>query len=94
MRPAKVSFGGVGSMPCVICDVSLGGAGLSVPGPRWVLNGFELGDVFSGVTRKVAVVWRDEAAMGVRFVDEGDWPKAPRRVVTTTFGRRRQPGQR
>jgi len=87
-RPAKVSFNGVDTMPCVIRDVSIGGAGLSVSGSRWVLNGFDLGDVFSGVTRKVVVVWRDEAAMGVKFVDEGAWPKAPQRVVRTAFGRR------
>ena len=75
-------------MPCFIRDVSMGGAGLSVPGPRWVLNGFDLADIFSGVTRKVVVVWRDEAEMGVKFVDDGAWPKAPRRALPIPFGRR------
>ena len=88
LRPAKVSFAGTASTPCYIRDVSMGGAGLSVTGPRWVLNAFDLWDVFSGTTRKVVVVWRDQAEMGVKFVEDGDWPKLGRRVRPIPFGRR------
>lgn len=84
-RAAKLFLGGSDSVPGRICNISEGGAKLWIAAARWIPYGFDLQDVFSGVRRKVRVVWRGPTGMGVRFVDEGDWPRRRRPVE---FGRR------
>lgn len=87
-RPGTLAFGGNGNMPCAIRDLSAGGARLEVASPSWVVNAFDLRDVMTGITRKVVVVWREDGKMGVRFVDEGNWPKVGQRRQPVSFGRR------
>ncbi|WP_291000281.1 PilZ domain-containing protein [Hyphomicrobium sp.] len=87
-RPGTIAFGGSGTMPCAIRDVSTGGARLEVASPSWVINAFDLRDVMTGIARKAVVVWREDCKMGVRFVDEGDWPKVGQRRPAPSFGRR------
>jgi hypothetical protein len=87
-RPARLMFGGSGSMPCSICDVSRFGAGLEVHGAHAVVNAFDLQDVMSGIIRTGVVVWRDGARIGVRFAGESEWPHGERRARRSAFGRR------
>jgi hypothetical protein len=84
-RAAKIFLGGSDGLPGRICNISEGGAKVCIAASRWVPYGFDLQDVFSGVRRKVRVVWRGPAGMGVCFVDVGDWP---RRYRPVEFGRR------
>ena len=78
-------------MPCWIRDMTPDGARIEVAGPRWLSYAFNLRDVMSGTWRKCAVVWRNNATIGVRFADRKDWPKPelPRRHVQASFGRRK-----
>lgn len=78
-------------MPCWIRDMTPEGARIEVAGARWLSYAFNLRDVMSGTWRKCAVVWRNNATIGVRFADRKDWPKPelPRRHVQASFGRRK-----
>jgi hypothetical protein len=58
-------------------------------GPSWVPYAFDLLDVFSGITRKAKVVWRRPEGMGVKFVDQGEWPAERLPRILSQFGRRR-----
>ena len=84
-RPAKIYVGGTEPLPCRIRDISAGGAKLHVFWKGWLPNSFDLADAFSTSRRTVQVVWVDLSGVGVRFVDEGQWPAVPRK---TGFGRR------
>ncbi|HWK32515.1 MAG TPA: PilZ domain-containing protein [Hyphomicrobium sp.] len=90
-RPAKASFGGQGAMPCWIRDMSPDGARIEISGAGWISYAFNLRDVMSGAWRKCAVVWRNNALIGVQFADRNDWPKPelPRRHAGASFGRRK-----
>ena len=75
-------------MPCTIRDVSPRGARLDVPDARYVGYAIDLRDVMTGAVRRCSVAWRDGTALGVRFLDSGDWPKIGHSATTTGFGRR------
>jgi hypothetical protein len=66
-RPAQIIIPGAEPIPCRILDVSAHGAkvrpGWKVPLP----NGFDLRDIFSGISRAVRVAWRGITAIGVRY---------------------------
>ncbi len=73
-RAASLHLAGCEDVPARIKDISEGGARLIIPGSWWVPDGFDLRDVFAGVTRKVRVVWRGQEGTGVRFLDEAGSP--------------------
>lgn len=76
-------------MPCSIRDVSRAGARLEVEeGAGWVVSAIDVRDVMTGVTRKGVVVWREGPRLGIRFIDQGAWPKAQQAPARAAFGRR------
>lgn len=55
-------------LPCVVWDLSDGGAKLAVGRPLLLPERFTL--LFSGtVQRRCQIMWRDEKFVGVKFVD-------------------------
>lgn len=84
-RAAKIFVGGSGGLLCRVCDSSEGGARLRIECSDWVPDAFELLDQFSGIKRRVVVVWRRGTSVGVRFEDV---PKAPLMKAARAFGRR------
>jgi hypothetical protein len=89
-RPGQIDQGGSRALPCSIRNVSQQGAKIELPGARWIGYAFDLKDVMSGVARKCSVVWRQDLAVGIRFLDKAAWPEAKRPARTKPFGRRGQ----
>jgi hypothetical protein len=86
-RPAKIYLAGDEGLPCRIRDISKGGAKIRIAWTGWLPNCFELEDSFTQARRNVWVVWREASYVGVRFVDDGQWPEVPKARV---FGRRQR----
>jgi hypothetical protein len=70
-RAAELTFGALGSpIPCVIWDISDGGARLAVACPLADLPRVFTMVLFKGakVHRKCQVVWKDARFVGVKFI--------------------------
>jgi hypothetical protein len=84
-RPAKIFLASSEGLVCRIRDISKGGAKIRIAWTGWLPDSFELEDSFTQVRREVWAVWREASYVGVRFTDEGQWPKVAK---PRAFGRR------
>jgi methyl-accepting chemotaxis protein len=64
---ATISARGRPSIPCIMRDVSDGGALLEVPNPHWLPCRFRLVIQANGFEAECEIVHRTEHAVGVRF---------------------------
>ncbi|MGL4287533.1 MAG: PilZ domain-containing protein, partial [Phreatobacter sp.] len=64
------------AIPCSLADVSETGARIMLGSAADMPQQFELTLTQNGrVTRRCLVVWRDDRALGVRFIDDGAEPE-------------------
>jgi hypothetical protein len=64
---ARISARGRPSVPCIMRDVSDGGALLEVSYPQWLPSRFRLTLEANGFTADCEIVRRTDGAVGVRF---------------------------
>lgn len=69
IKAAKIVFGGCETLlDCVVCDLSIGGAGIKVANAANIPNELELTFDAGRTLRACRVAWRSDSRIGVAFV--------------------------
>lgn len=67
-KAAKIVFGGCETLiDCVVCDLSIGGAGIKVANAAEIPDEFELTFDAARTLRACRIAWRSESKIGVAF---------------------------
>ena len=69
LKAAKIVLGGSNALiDCVVCDLSIGGAGIKATNATDIPDEFELTFDAARTLRQCRVAWRSEGRLGVAFV--------------------------